>query len=136
MNFDQEKAKEYLQQLQVTLKEKPDTVDPYEKRLLQSHNEAMAEADKIDQDVRTLQQQIQQANERISNSKIEYADVRGRAAGLLESIVSYKFGGELDADKAEVVEPPATTSKKKKTPSKRRSKNAKKANSRSAPSPS
>ena len=135
MTFDPEEAKEYLQQLQVTLKEKPDSMDSHERRLLQNHNEALATADKIDQDVRTIQGQIQQANERIQAARIDYADVRGKAAGLLEGILSYKFGRELDeAAAVEEVKADTTPSKKKKTPGKQRSKNAKKANSKSAPS--
>ena len=96
MTFDPKKAEAYIQKLKKKLHENPVKMDSYERRMLVKHNEASDEAKKADNEVRTLQQQIGQAQARIGSLQVQYADCQGKASAYIEAIIAQKFGDELD----------------------------------------
>jgi len=135
MTFDTRKAEAYIQNLKKQLHENPAKMASYERRMLTKHNEAKKQAEKLDNDVRVIRQQIVQAQAQIGTKEMQYHDCEGKASAYVEALIAMKFEDELEdmppSAKAKTNGRPAAIPKGKKRAKKKTRRS--KANSKSVP---
>lgn len=135
MAIDQKKVDAYIVGIRERFAETPKKLGLFERSLLRRWDVAVKQAVQADQEVRTIRQQIGQAQARINSLEVQHADLQGKASAYLEALIARKFEADFDDDVPEKPAKPSSPPKKKKTRSRGRSKRASKANSESASGP-
>ncbi len=94
MEIDQRKAREYSDKILKQFQKDPSKMGPHERKLAEKYYVAKNASDRIDQEVRQINQQIAQGQARVRSLELQYTEQAGKAAAFMEYIIALKFDVE------------------------------------------
>lgn len=98
MSLDRKKARAYIDQLQKDVEENPESLEKMELNLARRMLTLKAKADSSAKQVDTLRNQINQAEARIRSLSLQAQNYIGQSNGFAESLISMKFGVDVEDD--------------------------------------
>jgi len=98
MPVDQKIAEAYAKHVLQKLKTNPDELEEAERRMARKHQKYATLSQNAQQDLKSLQDQIKQAEARIRSLELQAVDHQGKANMALEMLISMKFEDESEAD--------------------------------------
>jgi peptidoglycan hydrolase CwlO-like protein len=122
--MDTIKKAEYGDRILKQFQKDPNQLGSHERRLARKYYEAKNEADKLDREIRQVNQQISQGKARINSLSLQWNELTGKAAAFLEYILDLKFDSDeesiekntaTDADPAGNGKAPTKPRRKKKS---------------------
>jgi chromosome segregation ATPase len=121
-----QEVQKYIDGAMKRLDEKPDSLEPYERRLLTKIRKSSGAAQQSMKDVQDLKNQITQAEARLRSVELQAESYQGSVNAYIDEVVSLKFNVEEPLPEA-TAKPPETPPTNGKAPINRHEKRAAKA---------
>lgn len=99
MIVDPKKADAYVRELLQKFEKDRESLDAHTRRLIVKYKEAQQLGDRTLRDLEQMRNQIKQAEARARSIELQVADAQGKAAAMLEILISMKFEDETEAEK-------------------------------------